>query len=216
MEEYRRLLERADAWYRAVKERFPDRVPCGRGCRDCCLGLFDVSPADADLLREGLARAPAEVRADIVARARAILGRLREAYPRLGEDLDGWSEREIDELCDRLGPVECPVLGPAGECRLYAHRPLTCRLSGVPVVDVSGEVIAPEGCARCTLRPEETPPLEAARLRRDERRFLRRRYPGRGGVTLLIPQALASGQGGRGEDLPPAPASRSSGPGRRP
>ncbi len=168
MEEYRRLLERADAWYCAVKERFPDRVPCGKGCRDCCLGLFDISPADAELLE-----------------------RLRAAEPRLGEDLDGWSEREIDELCDRLGAVECPVLGPAGECRLYAHRPLTCRLSGVPLVDVSGEVIAPEGCARCTLRPEETPPLDAGRLRRDERRFLRRRYPGRGGVTLLIPQALA-------------------------
>lgn len=196
MEEYRRLLERADAWYRAVKERFPDRVPCGKGCRDCCLGLFDISPADAELLREGLAQAPPDVRADVVARSREILERLRAADPRLGEDLDGWSEREIDELCDGLGPVECPVLGPSGECRLYAHRPLTCRLSGIPVVDVSGEVIAPEGCARCTLRPEETPPLDAGRLRRDERRFLRRRYPGRGGVTLLIPQALASSEGG--------------------
>ncbi|HXG61327.1 MAG TPA: YkgJ family cysteine cluster protein [Planctomycetota bacterium] len=191
MEEYRRLLERADAWYRSVRERFPDRVPCGKGCRDCCLGLFDITPADAELLREGLAQAPADVRADIERRARDLVERLRAEFPRLGEDLDGWSEREIDELCDRLGPVECPALGPAGECRLYAHRPLTCRLSGIPVVDVSGAVLYPEGCARCTLRPEETPPLEAERLRRDERRFLRRRYPGRSGVALLIPQALA-------------------------
>lgn len=192
MEEYRRLLERADAWYRSVQERFPDRVPCGKGCRDCCLGLFDITPADAELLREGMAQAPADVRADIERRARDIVERLRAEFPRLGDDLDGWSEREIDELCDRLGPVECPALGPAGECRLYAHRPLTCRLSGIPVVDVSGAVLYPEGCARCTLRPEETPPLEAERLRRDERRFLRRRYPGRSGVPLLIPQALVS------------------------
>ena len=35
-----------DAWYRSVKERHPAEVPCSKGCRDCCIGLFDVSLAD--------------------------------------------------------------------------------------------------------------------------------------------------------------------------
>lgn len=191
MDDYRAVLARIDAWYRDVQARFPEKVPCRRGCRDCCLGLFDVSLADRDLLREGLAAADPAVRADIEARATAVLDRLRAAYPDLGDDLDGWSPDEIDDLCDALGEVECPVLGREGECRLYAHRPMTCRMAGVPVVDATGLTIQAEGCAKCTLRPEETPRLDADGLRREERRVLRRRFPGRSGTSLLIPQVLS-------------------------
>jgi Fe-S-cluster containining protein len=192
---YRDLLRRADAWYRSARDARPDRVPCRRGCRDCCLGLFDVSLADRELLREGLAAAPPDVRRDIEGRARAILARLRAVAPDLGDTLDGWEPDEIDDLCDALGDAECPVLGPEGECRLYAHRPLTCRMAGVPVVDLSGAVVAPEGCAKCALTKEEAPRLDCESLRRDERKLLRVRYPGKGGVPLLIPQALASDEG---------------------
>jgi Fe-S-cluster containining protein len=195
MDDYRAILAKVDAWYRDVKARHPEKVPCARGCRDCCLGLFDVSLADRDLLREGLAAADPAVRADIEARADGILSKLRAIYPDLGETLDGWSPDDVDDLCDALGDVECPVLGPAGECRLYAHRPMTCRMAGVPVVDVTGEKIFPEGCAKCALRPEETPRLDCGTLRREERAVLRRRYPGKSGATLLIPQAVSSREG---------------------
>ena len=130
-------------------------------------------------------------REDIRARAGEILGWLRAAWPRLGGDLGGWSPAEIDRLCDTLGPVECPVLGSGGECRLYGHRPLICRLTGIPIVDASGGAVHPEGCPRVSLRPGEAPRLDARALRREEREILRRHYPGRGGVTLLVPQAVA-------------------------
>lgn len=186
MGNYRRLLRRADAWYRSVQASHPREMPCRKGCRDCCLGLFDISPADADLLREGLAQADPAVREDIRARAAKILADL----PGIGETLEGLGEEEIDEICDRPGPVECPVLGPGGECRLYEYRPLTCRLAGAPIVDTSGRVIAAEGCSKCTLRASDTPPLDYAALREEEERILRKRYGAGAGVTLLIPQAV--------------------------
>lgn len=191
MEDYRKFLARADAWYQGVRGKHPDRVTCGKGCRDCCLGLFDVTLLDGDLLREGLALADPETRRDIESRAQAILSRLRSTWPGLGGTLEGWTESEIDELSDALGAVECPVLGPSGECRLYAHRPLTCRLSGVPVVDLSGEKVYPEGCAKCTLAAADTPRLDCQKLRRDERKLLRKHHRGDEDVTLLIPQAVA-------------------------
>jgi len=191
VEDYPKFLARADAWYRSVREKFPDKVTCTKGCRDCCLGLFDVTLLDADLLREGLAAAEPSVRKDIEARAAAILATLRERWPGLGKTLDGWGDEEIDALCDELGAVECPVLGPAGECRLYEFRPLTCRLSGVPVVDFSGEKIYPEGCAKCTLTAAEAPRMNCERLRRDERKILKKLHRGDEDVTLLIPQAVA-------------------------
>jgi Fe-S-cluster containining protein len=180
------LLRRADAAYRSVQAARPERVPCRRGCRDCCLGLFDVTLADRDLLREGLAASAPEVRADIEARASAVV-----RSHGLGETLAGWSEERIDALCDAAGDVACPVLGPEGECRLYEHRPLTCRLSGIPLVDLSGEVVLPEGCSKCTLTAAEAPRIDCASLRRDEEQLLRERYGAESGTTLFIAQAVA-------------------------
>ncbi len=191
MDDYREILARVDAWYRGVKAAHPEKVPCDKGCRECCVGLFDVSLADRDLLREGMAAVEEPVRRDIEARAAAIVARLRELHPDIGDTLDGWDPDDIDDLCDAVGDVECPVLGPGGDCRLYAWRPLTCRMSGVPVVDVTGETVFPDGCAKCRLRPAETPRLDCERVRRDERKLLKRRYRESAGVPLFIAQALA-------------------------
>lgn len=190
MEDYLDFLARVDAWYQGVQRSHPDKVTCTKGCRDCCLGLFDISIADRNLLREGLATTDAETRRDIQARAAKIMGELRERYPDLGDSLDGLDSAAIDDITDALGSVECPVLGPQGECRLYAHRPLICRLSGVPVVDVSGAVVHPEGCAKCTLKPSETPRIDYSGLRKRERKLLKSIDPDGSGATLLIPQAL--------------------------
>jgi len=55
VEEYLKLLGRVDAGYRSVKERPPAEGPSEVGCRDCGLGLFDVTLADRVLLRLGMA-----------------------------------------------------------------------------------------------------------------------------------------------------------------
>lgn len=190
MRKYLSLLRDVDAWYGAVKAAHPSQVPCEKGCRDCCLGLFDVSIADRELLRAGLAKADEATRRDIASRAEAILAKLRASFPHLGETLEGLDDEAVDAVCDALGPVECPVLGPAGECRLYEHRPLTCRLAGVPVVDVSGEVIAREGCAKCTLSAKDAPRLDCRGMHRREEKILRTLDPDRVDVTMLIPQAV--------------------------
>ena len=107
VDDYRGLLAKVDEWYRSVKERHPGQVPCARGCRDCCIGLFDVSLADRDLLREGMAAADPAVRKDIEERAGQLMSKLRELSPDLGETLDGWSADDVD---DRVwpGPVSVP------------------------------------------------------------------------------------------------------------
>ena len=192
MKGYLDFLGRVDAWYEGVRRSHPDKVTCTKGCRDCCLGLFDISIADRDLLREGLAQADPATRRDIESRAAKLMADLRERFPDLGETLDGLDARDIDDICDELGDVECPVLGRGGECRLYAHRPLICRLSGVPVVDVSGTVIHPDGCSKCTLKPVDAPRIDYADLRKRERKLLKAIDPDRSGATLLIPQALES------------------------
>jgi len=67
-------------------------------------------------------------------------------------------------------------------------------MSGVPVVDLSGKAVFPEGCAKCTLKPADAPRLDCDRISRQERKILKARYPAKSGVTLFIAQALARKQ----------------------
>jgi Fe-S-cluster containining protein len=184
-----------DGWFARVARRFPSRVHCGRGCHDCCLGLFDVTPLDAALLQEGLAALAEAERAAIRDRARAVLEKAVALQPRLAgrADLAGFSDETIDALCDAAGPLPCPVLGPDGACLLYAHRPLVCRLNGLPVVDLSGRVLADEGCPLNALRAGDAPPavlgLDVRAMRREEERLLKKQ--GRGDAGRFIAQVLA-------------------------
>ena len=152
------LYKQDQEWYAGVQAKFPEKVVCKKGCFDCCLGLFDISLLDAALLREGLAQADPAVRADIVAKAQAIMEQISALRPDLrGEPtLESLTPDEVDTLCDEMKEVRCPVLGEQGECRLYDHRPLVCRLNGVPltlIVDTGADrtVISPEVIERAGL-----------------------------------------------------------------
>lgn len=134
---YERLLAEADAWFGGALAAHAGEVQCRRGCDRCCRGLFDVTPLDARLLRRGLAEVEPGVREAILADARAVLERVREQVP-------GWEApwrvgalgiERFDALCEALDEVPCPALGPDGGCRLYAHRPLVCRIHGLPMFD---------------------------------------------------------------------------------
>ena len=56
----------------------------------------------------------------------------------------------------------CLLLSETGGCLVYDYRPMTCRLNGIPLIDVSGEELFDEWC---TLNfPEDDPRrLEALR-----------------------------------------------------
>jgi Fe-S-cluster containining protein len=44
--------------------------------------------------------------------------------------------RGFQRIVDGANNPPCPCLGDAGECLIYEHRPMACRLEGVPMVDV--------------------------------------------------------------------------------
>ena len=43
-------------------------------------------------------------------------------------------------------PTPCPLLDADGNCLVYEARPMTCRLHGLPHVDISGEVFSDQWC----------------------------------------------------------------------
>jgi hypothetical protein len=56
----------------------------------------------------------------------------------------------------------CALLGDDGKCLVYAYRPMTCRLNGLPLVDISGEIFYDEWC---TLNFVGKDPLDNENLR---------------------------------------------------
>ena len=89
-----------------IVQRYREHIECRKGCSDCCHQVFRVSEIEGALLREGLAAASEQTRADILRRAK-------------------------DYRPDERQP--CPVLSPDGSCRLYDHRPRICRKYGIPL-----------------------------------------------------------------------------------
>jgi Fe-S-cluster containining protein len=137
MERYRRLLEELDGWFTAVQSRNAHYMQCGRGCALCCHGLFDISLPDAALLVEGLRAMSGPALAGARERAQplhlAILSQAPELEPPYL--LKGIAAERVDRITEAVEGARCPLLSDQDECLVYAHRPLACRLEGVPMVD---------------------------------------------------------------------------------
>lgn len=149
LQRYRALLTTLDHWFATKQGEMPNAIVCADGCSGCCRGLFDISLLDARLLRTGFDQLPDLIRADVVAKAEARRAELQERWPNLVppyllnhmED-SAWTEMPEDDL------TPCPLLDPAGRCLVYAYRPMTCRLHGLPQIDLSGEIFLGEWCSR--------------------------------------------------------------------
>ena len=103
-----RLHVDIDARVQTIREDRPDWL-CGKGCDSCCRRLADVpqlTAAEWDLLREGLADLPPERLREISRNMAALAGQ-------------------------RSRPIICPLLDLAtGACPVYAQRPVACRTYG--------------------------------------------------------------------------------------
>ncbi|MDZ4862828.1 MAG: YkgJ family cysteine cluster protein [Gemmatimonadota bacterium] len=140
---YQTLLQRVDRWFEQIAERHPGVIPCRSGCSACCHGPFDISTADVLLLQEGLALLPPAERAAARDRAEAIMEQMQQIEPgwQAPFDVRALGEDRFDALTDALAAEPCPLLDAAGRCQVYAHRPIVCRLIGLPMVSAEGNVL---------------------------------------------------------------------------
>ncbi len=136
--QYRTFLGSVDKWFGGIQERHAGGMRCGLGCSLCCYGLFDISFPDALIVAEGLSKLPGKARAGVTLRAEELhhiileeAGELKPPYL-----LTEMSEERIDEIVEGAQTPRCPFLGEKNECLIYEHRPLACRLEGIPMVDL--------------------------------------------------------------------------------
>lgn len=201
LQRYARLLEEIDSWFSGCLAARPDDVRCHLGCSGCCRGLFDITLLDALLLQQGVALLNENFQHQLRSRAHERLLELRRSWPEFDQPflLNYRPEEDWEALMPDDDETPCLLLDSRGRCRVYDHRPMTCRLHGLPLVDVSGEVMHNEWCSEnfTALDPLRLPELrgEFDRFIREEVRLgreLSQRLFGRIHYELdtLIPTAL--------------------------
>jgi len=130
---YEAIIGEADQVFNAVRSRFAENVRCEKGCSDCCHALFDLTLVEALYLNHAFNAAfSGKDRNDILERAddadRRVHRIKRDAFKAAREGLD--TKELMAEMAKAR--VRCPLLGDDGLCAMYAHRPVTCRIYGVP------------------------------------------------------------------------------------
>ncbi|WP_300667222.1 YkgJ family cysteine cluster protein [Desulfoluna sp.] len=120
------------------------------GCQEnCCLSLFyHHTLLELLYLREGLNSLSEETLNTVTFRA-------QEAVPRL-------HRRAEDETLEK---IPCPLM-EEGQCLLYTHRPMVCRLHGVAhfLERPDGSVLKGPGCSRYEETAADNRPLNRTPL----------------------------------------------------
>ena len=141
-------MREVDGWFVDCTARHPHQITCHSGCSSCCRGLFDITLLDAFYLKLGFSRLDESRKYSIACTARERLKALSQQFPLFVAPwiLNQISETEWDAIMPEEDEAPCPLLSESGECLVYEYRPMTCRLNGIPLIDVSGEELFDEWC----------------------------------------------------------------------
>ncbi|MDL2269225.1 YkgJ family cysteine cluster protein [Desulfosarcina sp. OttesenSCG-928-A07] len=134
LDRYERVVSQVDAIYESTRQQFPDCVTCKISCSDCCYALFDLSLVEAYYINEKFSSSlPEATKATILDAAdridRDVYRLKRKAFKAVAAGEKTEDQVLFEMAAERL---RCPLLNSDDQCYLYADRPITCRLYGIP------------------------------------------------------------------------------------
>jgi Fe-S-cluster containining protein len=170
LKKYAELLKSVDHWFARAAASAGDAVLCGKGCSSCCRGQFDITLLDAFFVRQGFDALADPVQEKVLSRVASQLDSLRLTWPEVSPPyiINSLPEEDLNRLMPEEDPTPCPLLGDDGLCLIYENRPMTCRLHGIPLIDISAECFHDEWCT-CNFKNED--PLENHDLRWEFRKL---------------------------------------------
>jgi Fe-S-cluster containining protein len=126
---YLQEVRKADYLFKTIKEKYPSSVQCRIRCCDCCHAIFGVFPIEAANIHRHFSRLERKIRRDILRRAEKAEDEMLKA-----KDALKVFEEDPKMKVYGLGKqrVRCPFLSEKEECIMYEHRPIICRVYGVP------------------------------------------------------------------------------------
>ena len=138
--EYETLVHSLDGVFNQIQDQFPEEVKCRPGCSECCYALFDLSLVEAMHINRQFHQLDDEkLKSRVLERAdradRDIHKIKHQAFKARQKGVD--SEDILQDVGKKQ--VRCPLLEDDNACALYACRPVTCRVYGLPL-NIQGQV----------------------------------------------------------------------------
>lgn len=134
-ESYQLLVRSADAAFQGMIAEHRACVKCERRCSDCCHAVFGLFLVEAAHLKQQFDRLGEDEKEAALQRCERAERDLAELESRLAEHGDDPAGQAFTMATQR---VRCPLLDEQEECVLYLHRPITCRVYGIPT-GIGGE-----------------------------------------------------------------------------
>ena len=126
---YEGVADRAETAFQEMQKEHGACIKCEPHCSDCCHAVFGLFLIEAGYLKEHFDKLTEEEK-------RAALSRCEQAEKSLERLQNMLREHEGDpQMQAYIMPREripCPLLNEEQECVLYIHRPITCRVYGIP------------------------------------------------------------------------------------
>ncbi|MBG0790825.1 MAG: YkgJ family cysteine cluster protein [Desulfovibrionaceae bacterium] len=152
---YEAVVAEVEAVFKKFENDVPELVKCGKGCSDCCYALFDVTLVEAMYINakfnekySGIQRAVLMDRAD---KADRQINKLKRKVFKATQSGASTNDVLLEVAKAR---VRCPMLDDNDLCSIYEHRPITCRLYGVPTA-IGGK---PHACGKSGFKGGEKYP----------------------------------------------------------
>jgi Fe-S-cluster containining protein len=131
---YEVLVAQVDKIFAAMQEAHKDCVRCKIYCCDCCHAVFDVTLIESAYINHHFNKLlDRRKRRKILRRSERadrkfyqIKRKLQKMHVKEGKS----SEEVLSHLARERVP--CPLLNDEKLCDLYASRPITCRVYGIP------------------------------------------------------------------------------------
>jgi Fe-S-cluster containining protein len=130
--EYESLVAQVDAVFQKVSSNFSAEVKCRQGCSDCCHALFDVTLIEAMYLNAKFAELDEALRNTLLIEADKADRKAYRFKRQASKDAEEVDQSEI-LLRTAKERLRCPLLDQDDRCSLYASRPITCRIYGIPL-----------------------------------------------------------------------------------
>jgi len=152
---YEALVHMVDGVFERVKKEYPKEVFCRKKCSDCCYAIFDLTLIEALYLNDKFLKKFSGIEKNSLTEIadktdRVLVKMKRNAYR---EVKNGADQLEIVAKMSQER-IRCPLLGKDDLCVMYEHRPITCRVYGIPTSTAGSSHI----CGRTNFKQGEPYP----------------------------------------------------------
>ncbi len=129
-EAYKDIVSKSDKAFERMQKEYGSLINCKIHCSDCCHAIFGLFLIEAAYIKRHIEELPPDEKEKLIERAKESEKDLINLQEKL-KSVRGDHSKET-QIFARVR-VRCALLNDDEECILYPHRPITCRVYGIPI-----------------------------------------------------------------------------------